>query len=69
VGVYICPSLIVLIGIGAMPMGYHDIQTTQVVDLSHEVDLGAFSAVAHVAILRSARLASRATRCRQTGNR
>jgi AraC family transcriptional regulator len=45
VGVYICPSLHVLIGaIGAMAMTYQDIQATQVVDLPHEADLGDFSA-------------------------
>jgi AraC family transcriptional regulator len=45
VGVYIYPSLDVLIGaIGALAMAYQDIQATHVVDLPHEAELGDFSA-------------------------
>src|SRR5580692_8880261 len=44
VGVYIYPSPDVFIGIGAMTMAHQDIQGTQVVDLSHEAQLGDFSA-------------------------
>jgi AraC-like DNA-binding protein len=44
-GVYICPSLEVSIGaIGAITMAHQDNQGTQVVELSHEAQLGDFSA-------------------------